>query len=149
MSTLYKEGQEMHDLASELWPLPRSLTGEGTRQTLAKFLMLNPDMKVENFRTGDRVFDWTIPKQWDVRNCYLEHESGQRFAEFSKKNLHVEAVDPLVHSIGKIKIKKLNNINLNKFELIIYLVNHDILNQKFSNLKKGKDKILDIFNYLK
>ena len=89
MSTLYKEGQEMHDLASELWPLPRSLTGEGTRQTLAKFLMLNPDMKVENFRTGDRVFDWTIPKQWDVRNCYLEHESGQRFAEFSKKNLHV------------------------------------------------------------
>ena len=67
----------------------------------------------------------------------------------SKKNLHVDAVDPLVHSIGKLKIKKLENINLNKFELIIYLVNHDILNQKFSNLKKGKDKILDIFNYLK
>jgi len=67
----------------------------------------------------------------------------------TKKNLHVDAVDPLVHSIGKLKIKKLKNINLNKFELIIYLVNHDILNQKFSNLKKGKDKILDIFNYLK
>ena len=67
----------------------------------------------------------------------------------AKKNLYVDAVDPLIQSIGKLKIKKLHNINLNHYELIIYLVNHDVLNQKFSNLKKDKNNILDIFNYLK
>ena len=89
MSTNYIQGQEMHDLAVELWPLSRSLTGEGSRQTLAKFKKLNPDLKVEAFRTGEKVFDWVVPKQWEVRDCFLEHESGQRFAEFCKSNLHV------------------------------------------------------------
>ena len=66
-----------------------------------------------------------------------------------KKNIYVDAVDPLVKSIGKTKIKNFNSINLSNYELIIYLVNHDILKKKFSNINKNKHQILDIFNYLK
>lgn len=82
-------GQQMHNWASELWALPRSITGPGTRATLEFFKAQHPTLKYERFVTGEKVLDWTIPKVWTIRDSYLEHESGQRFAEFKESNLHV------------------------------------------------------------
>ena len=75
--------------AKDLYPICRSITGEGTRKTLSYFKKLNPEFKKLQFKTGQKVFDWVIPKEWNIRDAYLEHESGKRFAEFKKCNLHV------------------------------------------------------------
>ncbi len=75
--------------AKDLFPLCRSLTGSGTRETLQYFKRLNPELEIHSFDSGQQVFDWTIPKEWEINDAYIEHESGQRFAQFSIHNLHV------------------------------------------------------------
>jgi aminopeptidase-like protein len=76
--------------AKDLFPLPRSLTGDGVRATFAYLREINPEIRLHSFATGEAVFDWNIPQEWRIRDAYIEHlQSGQRFAEFSKCNLHV------------------------------------------------------------
>jgi aminopeptidase-like protein len=82
-------GEEMLQWAKDLFPYCRSITGDGTRQTLAYFQNINPELELITFKTGEKVFDWDIPKEWNIVDAYLEHESGKRFAEFKKNNLHV------------------------------------------------------------
>lgn len=82
-------GQDMHDFARALWPYCRSLTGPGVTKTLEILQERHPNLGLHSFKTGDQVFDWEIPKAWTIRDAYIEHESGQRFAEFSKLNLSV------------------------------------------------------------
>tara|TARA_A100001035_G_scaffold279903_1_gene282932 strand:- start:17144 stop:18460 length:1317 start_codon:yes stop_codon:yes gene_type:complete len=82
-------GNSMIDFAKELFPLNRSLAGPDIKYSLKKFIDKNKDFKALNFATGEKVFDWEIPEEWIIRDAYLEHESGQRFAEFKKNNLHI------------------------------------------------------------
>ena len=82
-------GRDMHEFARELWPLNRSLTGDGVNRTFDILAQRHPSLRLHGFKSGDAVFDWEVPKQWDMRDAYLEHETGQRFAEFSKNNLHI------------------------------------------------------------
>ena len=79
----------MLEWAKDLFPICRSLTGEGTRKTLSYFETLNPELKREIFRTGEQVFDWEVPKEWKINDAYIQHESGRKFAEYSKNNLHI------------------------------------------------------------
>lgn len=83
------EGQKMYDWATELFPICRSITGAGIRQTISYIKERHPELETLSFKTGTNVFDWTIPKEWEIRDAYIEHESGQRFAEFSANNIHV------------------------------------------------------------
>ncbi len=73
-----------------LFPICRSITGEGLRKTLQYFECFHPEYKRIKFKTGQKVFDWEIPYEWNIKDAYIEHlESGERFAEFSKNNLHL------------------------------------------------------------
>lgn len=81
---------DMLGWAKDLFPIARSLTGDGVRETFAYLQKLNHEIEIKSFPTGETVFDWEIPQEWRIRDAYLEHvETGQRFAEFSKCNLHV------------------------------------------------------------
>ena len=75
--------------AKDLFPICRSITGDGTRKTLSYFKKLNSEFKRLKFKTGQKVFDWVIPKEWNIKDAYIEHESGKKFAEFKKCNLHI------------------------------------------------------------
>lgn len=75
----------MHDL----FPLPRSLTGDGVRQTFAYLQNLLPNLAVRSIRSGQQVFDWTVPKEWRIRSATLTGPSGDVLADFSVNNLHV------------------------------------------------------------
>ena len=75
--------------ARDLFPLCRSLTGLGTKKTLKYFKKINPEFRIINFKSGKKVFDWEIPQEWNIKNAFIEHESGRKFAEFSKSNLHI------------------------------------------------------------
>lgn len=82
-------GEEMLQWAKDLFTFCRSITGEGTRRTLEYFQNVNPELEFVAFKTGEKVFDWEIPQEWNINDAYIEHESGKRFAEFRKNNLHV------------------------------------------------------------
>lgn len=89
----------MIEWAKDLFPICRSLTGAGTRETLSYFQDINPDLKFHHYKTGENVYDWTIPKEWEITDAYIEHESGQRFAEFSEHNLHVLGYSAPIDSV--------------------------------------------------
>jgi len=97
----------MLDLAKHLYPIPRSLTGEGINLSFKIFQAIHPEFKTLSFATGAEVFDWVIPPVWNVKNAYIEHESGQRFCEFSVNNLHLvgysEPVDTVIDKEGLLK----------------------------------------------
>ena len=82
-------GNEMLEWAKALWKLPRSLTGYGTVETLNYLKVINPDLRIKARTTGEVVFDWTIPDEWNIYDAYLLHEDGEKFADFKVNNLHV------------------------------------------------------------
>lgn len=82
-------GQYCYQLAEKLWPINRSLTGDGVRQTLAILKSEIPELQVSEVPSGTSVFDWTIPQEWKIRQAYIEDESGHRWIDFANHNLHV------------------------------------------------------------
>ena len=75
--------------AKNLFPICRSLISEGNRETIKYFRKINPEFKILKFKSRTKVFDWIIPDEWMIKDSYLKHESGKKFAEFKKSNLHV------------------------------------------------------------
>src|SRR5687768_10118559 len=79
----------MHGWARDLFPVNRSLTGDGVRETLAYIGRLVPQLTVHEVPSGTQAFDWTVPDEWNIRGAYIEHESGERVVDFAESNLHV------------------------------------------------------------
>lgn len=82
-------GQQAHDLARKLWPINRSLTGDGVRETLSKLAEDLPGLTAHSVPSGSAAFDWIVPKEWCVRQAYLITPSGDRICDFAVNNLHL------------------------------------------------------------
>ena len=80
--------REAADLLNELFPLCRSLTGDGVRQTLARLQQIAAFELLE-IPSGSQAFDWQVPPEWNIHGAYLETEDGQRLLDFADNNLHV------------------------------------------------------------
>jgi aminopeptidase-like protein len=78
-----------HDLATELFPICRSLTGPGIRETFACLSQHLPDLTVHEVPSGTQVFDWIVPDEWTIRDGYIVDEAGLRIVDFHAHNLHV------------------------------------------------------------
>lgn len=75
-------------LMTRLFPICRSITGDGVRETFAilrEFVNLN----IQEVPTGYRAFDWTVPKEWNIRDAYVKNSQGERVIDFRRSNLHV------------------------------------------------------------
>lgn len=83
------DGQDLHDLATRLWPFPRSLTGGGVRQTLAVLGEYLPGLVIHEVPSGTQVMDWVVPDEWSVSDAYLEAEDGTKVIQWSNSNLHL------------------------------------------------------------
>jgi aminopeptidase-like protein len=83
-----QRAKEIEDYFDRLWPICRSLTGQGVRDSLQILSELVP-MEMHRVKSGSQVFDWTIPKEWNIRAAYIETPDGRRIADISKNNLHV------------------------------------------------------------
>ena len=90
-------GQELHDFAAELYPICRSITGDGIRRTLALIEERIP-LQFSEVPTGTAVFDWTVPKEWNIRDAYIKDASGNRVVDFLQCNLHVMNYSVPVHA---------------------------------------------------
>ncbi len=98
-------GKKIHDFAKQLWPLNRSITGNGVRQTLNIIKEHISELKIYSVPSGTQVFDWNIPLEWNVNDAYIITPSGKKICDFSENNLHL-----LGYSVpfrGKVSLEEL------------------------------------------
>ncbi|HWQ52558.1 MAG TPA: DUF4910 domain-containing protein [Bryobacteraceae bacterium] len=81
-------GEEMHALVRKLYPICRSITGEGVRETL-RILEQYAPIQVYEVPSGTAVFDWTVPKEWNIKEAYIKDPSGRTVVDFRQHNLHI------------------------------------------------------------
>src|SRR5215471_2541377 len=81
-------GRQLYDCASDLYPICRSITGNGVRETLRRLQQVVP-LAVHEVPSGTEVFDWTVPREWNVRDAYVKNSSGERVIDFQRSNLHL------------------------------------------------------------
>jgi len=87
MST--NKGIEMHGLCTRLFPLNRSLTGDGVRQTFKILSEYMPDLNIHEVPTGTKCFDWEVPEEWSITEAYIEGPDGKKVVDFASNNLHI------------------------------------------------------------
>src|ERR1700751_1620485 len=83
-----KEGKIIHALIERLYPLCRSITGNGVRRSL-RLLRETVPLALREVISDTPVFDWTVPDEWNIRDAYIMNEAGERVVDFRKSNLHV------------------------------------------------------------
>jgi aminopeptidase-like protein len=81
-------GDDIYMLIERLYPICRSITGEGLRETLRIVSEVIP-LEIHEVATGTKVFDWEVPREWAIRDAYIEDANGQRIIDFLESNLHV------------------------------------------------------------
>lgn len=82
-------GQELYEWVIDLFPICRSLTGPGVRETLAYIKNILPELEIHAVPSGTQAFDWTVPDEWTIRDAYVVDEAGNRVIDFRKSNLHL------------------------------------------------------------
>ncbi len=85
---LNEAGRELYGLAAELYPVCRSITGHGIRETL-DILQKTIPLQITEVPSGTQVFDWTIPREWNIRDAWVKGPHGDKIIDFQKCNLHV------------------------------------------------------------
>jgi len=82
-------GKEMYDWATDLFPINRSLTGDGVRQTLQYIKNIVPELEVNEVPSGAKCFDWKIPQEWNCNDGYIIDPDGNKICDFKTNNLHI------------------------------------------------------------
>jgi aminopeptidase-like protein len=102
-------GREMYALVSELYPICRSITGDGVRETLRIIgdrLRGRVGLAVQEVPSGTEVFDWTVPREWNIRDAWVRNSRGEKVIDFKRNNLHVLNYSVPVHK--KLGLAELN-----------------------------------------
>jgi aminopeptidase-like protein len=81
-------GEAIYGLAQELFPICRSITGNGVRETL-RILARHIPLEIREVATGTPVFDWVVPREWNISGAYIEDDAGRRVVDFRDNNLHI------------------------------------------------------------
>lgn len=105
-------GKRIFDVCKKLINLNRSLTGEGNRQTLRVLSKINKNLKIKKFKSGEKIFDWKIPLEWNIKNAWIKDGKNKKIIDFKNNNLHVVGYS--------IPIKKTLSLKLLKKNLFTY-----------------------------
>lgn len=104
-------GQSMYSLCVELFPICRSITGNGVRKTLSILnSVIGGEMVVHEVPSGTQVFDWSVPKEWNIRDAWIKDSKGNKILDFKDNNLHVVGYSLPVNK----------KVNLEELKTIIY-----------------------------
>ncbi len=82
-------GHSIYEMVKRLFPICRSITGNGVRQTLRIIKQYIPEMEIVEVPTGTRAFDWLVPREWNIRDAYILDPEGRKIVDFKQSNLHV------------------------------------------------------------
>ena len=72
-----------------LYPINRSITGKGVRQTLRIIKNEFPELKIKKVKSGSKAFDWTVPPEWNVKQAFIKDKYGKKIIDYKKNNLHL------------------------------------------------------------
>lgn len=100
-------GNKIHDLAKKLWPINRSIAGEENRKTLKILKKINKKLKVIEYKSNEKVFDWTIPKEWKVKEAWIKDINNKKIIDFKDNNLHLVNYSQPINK--KISLKNLKD----------------------------------------
>ncbi len=141
-SNINKKNFSMLGWMKELFPYCRSITGEGIRKSLNYFEKINPEFKRIKFKTGKKVFDWTIPKEWNIKDGYIKHESGKKFCKFKENNLNIVGYSkPVNFSIDKNKLLEKIHTLKQQPDSIPYVTSYYNEDWGFCMSEKNKKKL--------
>ena len=99
-------GNKIYSWARDIFYYNRSITGEGVRKTLRYFKKKVPELKIRSVKSGTKVFDWTIPKEWKISAGHIADLSGKKIVDFKKNILHVVSYSKPINLI--VNFKELN-----------------------------------------
>ena len=143
-------GKMMIDMAKELYPINRSITGEGVRRTLDLIKKKVP-LRKKFFKSGKKVFDWIIPKEWNIKKAYiLDLKNNKKHANFNVNNLHIVGYSqPINRIINLDELKKHIHTDKNNKNAIPYVTSYYkrtwgfCLSQKqLKSIKKKRYKVV-------
>ncbi len=97
-------GHELHECIADLYPICRSITGDGVRETLRRLQRVAP-ITVHEVPSGSAAFDWTVPLEWNVRDAWVKNSKGERVIDFRRSNLHLVSYSVPVR--GKMRLAEL------------------------------------------
>lgn len=118
-------GKDIYSLCEKMFPHCRSITGDGVRQTLKDLEELLPTLIIQEIPTGTKVFDWTVPKEWNIRNAWIKNESGDKVLDFHQSNLHVLGYSaPIDKVLSLSELKEIIYTQPDQPELIPYVTSY-------------------------
>ena len=143
-------GVELHSLARRLWPINRSITGEGVRETLKIISEHLHALEIKSVSSGTQVFDWTVPKEWSVKEAYIITPDGRKICDFLKNNLHLVGYSiPFEGIVSFDKLKKHLFTQPDQPDAIPYITSYYkkrwgfcLTQNQFNTLKNGNYKII-------
>lgn len=129
MSDDFEAGRRMYSFAEKIFPYTRSITGEGVRQTLKDLRdYIRPagvELKISSIPSGTNVFDWTVPKEWKIREAYIEDEKGDHIIDMKESNLHVLGYStPVDEWVDLDELKKHVYVEENQPDVIPYVTSY-------------------------
>ena len=83
------KNKNLMQIAKDLFPINRSLTGIGVRKTLRYIKKIHPNLIIKSVPSGKKVFDWKIPLEWKISDGFIKDRSGKKMADYKKNNLHI------------------------------------------------------------
>ncbi len=98
-------GKEIFQLIKELFPICRSITGNGVRETLSTIKQIIPELKIFEVESGTKAFDWIVPKEWNINDAYIKNSKNEKIVDFKKLNLHV--LNYSIPTNGKLSLTEL------------------------------------------
>lgn len=96
---------EIDSYLKRLFPICRSITGQGNRETLRILQELIP-LTIHEYPTGQKVYDWAIPWEWNIKDAWIKNSSGEKVVDFQKSNLHVVSYSVPIHA--RMRLAELN-----------------------------------------
>ena len=136
-------GNLMHDFAKELWPISRSITGEGVRETL-NIIKKHIPVAINEVKSGSKVFDWTIPREWRIREAYIITPKGERICDFSVNNLHVVGYSiPVLQTLNLSELQKKMYSLPEQPDAIPYVTSYYKEDWGFCISQKERDKLVE------
>ena len=116
--------QKMMNMAKELWPINRSLLGPGNRKTLKIIQKIQKNLKIQKIKSGTRVFDWVVPKEWHIKNAWIKI-NGKKVIDFNNNNLHVVGYSKKIKKICNLReVKKKIHFIKKKPKAIPYVTSY-------------------------
>jgi aminopeptidase-like protein len=142
-----KPGEAMYSLAQELFPICRSITGNGVRKTLNILKRVCPELNIFEMPSGTQVFDWVIPKEWNITDAYIKDDNGRKLLDFHESNLHVMGYSIPVHkTVRKDELLKYIYTEPRQPDVIPYITSYYKERFGFCMTDKQKERIINEYD---